>query len=285
MALAQTGLIVERLRAAHPGIEIALVEISTEGDRDQSTLLSAGTGAGWFTSALQQALQRGEADVAVHSYKDLPTKRPEGLTIAAVPLRGDPRDALVSRDGRTLRDLPPGAVIGTGSPRREGQLKAMRPDIEIRPIRGNADTRIRKVDGGEYDATVLGIAGLHRIGMEQRAAEIFGVYDMLPAPAQAAIAVECRAADTETLALLAAIDDPAVRLLVSAERAFLARIDAGCAFPAAAYAERFGSTLKLHGLLAPGGKIVRSKMAGAVETGAGLGRQLAEELMALAGMT
>ncbi len=284
MALAQTALVVEKLRAAHPALEIAIVEIATHGDRDQSTPLSAGEGAGWFTSVLQQAIQSGEVDIAVHSYKDLPTKRPEGLLIAAVPLRGDPRDALVSREGGTLLQLREGAVVGTGSPRREAQLKAIRPDLEIRPIRGNADTRVRKVDDGEYDATVLGLGGLQRIGLDGRAAEVFGVYDMLPAPAQAAIAVECRTADAATRALLAPIDDPLLRQIVTAERSFLARIDAGCHFPAAAYAEHFGSTLKLHALLAPEGRIVRSKMAGAADTAAGLGRQLAEELMALAGM-
>lgn len=279
MALAQTTLVADLLRAAHPGLAIEIVEIATAGDRDQSTPLRDGSGAGWFTSALQEALQRGEADVAVHSYKDLPTARPDGLVIAAVPLRGDPRDALVSRGGLTLKRLAHGAVVGTGSPRREAQLKAIRPDLEVRPIRGNADTRVRKVDEGEYDATVLGIGGLERIGLDGRAAEVFGVYDMLPAPAQAAIAVECRTADEPTRALLRAIDDAAVRTLVTAERSFLAAIEAGCHYPAAAYAERFGSTLKLHAMVAPDGTVRRAKITGPFEAAAGLGRQLAAELL------
>jgi len=201
-----------------------------------------------------------------------------------VPAREDPRDALVAARKMTLKGLPPGAVVGTSSPRREAQLRAMRPDLEIRAIRGNVDTRIAKVDGGEYDAAVLALAGLRRLGIEGRATEIFGVYDMLPAPAQGALAIECRVDDAVTRRLISAIDDPRLRESVTAERSFLAAIDAGCSFPAAAYAEHFGSTLKLHALLAPGGRIVRSKMAGPAETAAGLGRSLAAELMTLAGM-
>lgn len=282
LALAQTALVADRLRATHRDIAIEFVEITTAGDRDQSSPLPEG--AGWFTTAIQEALQRGEIDVAVHSYKDLPTKRPEGLVIAAVPLREDPRDALVSRKGIPLRRLSPGAVVGTSSPRREAQVRALRPDLDVRPIRGNVDTRVAKVDSGEYDAAVLALAGLKRLGIERRAAEIFSLHDILPAPAQGALAMECRAGDEATIELLAAIDDPSLRQLVMAERSFLARIDAGCHFPAAAFAEQFGTTLKLHALLAPGGRIIRSKMAGPAETAAGLGRQLAEELMALAGL-
>ncbi|MGH2608543.1 MAG: hydroxymethylbilane synthase, partial [Tepidiformaceae bacterium] len=271
------------LRARHPGLDVKLVTISTAGDKDQSTPLAEGVG--WFTTAIQEALQRGEVEVAVHSYKDLPTKRPEGLTIAAVPLRDDPRDALVSKNNVPLERLPKGAVVGTSSPRREAQLREIRPDLDIRAIRGNVDTRVAKVDDGEYDAAVLALAGLKRLGLEDRAAEVFGLYDLLPAPAQGVLAVECRSNDAATLELLRSIDDPALRRIVTAERSFLARIDAGCSFPSAAYAEEFGTTIKLHGLLAPGGKIVRSKMAGPLETAGGLGRALAEELMALAGMT
>ncbi|HMS57713.1 MAG TPA: hydroxymethylbilane synthase [Tepidiformaceae bacterium] len=284
LALAQANIVLSRLRTAHPPLQFGLVKIPTAGDRDQTTPLSAGEGAGWFTSALQAALLEGRADLAVHSYKDLPTKRPEGLIIAAVPAREDPRDALVAARKMTLKGLPPGAVVGTSSPRREAQLRAMRPDLEIRAIRGNVDTRIAKVDGGEYDAAVLALAGLRRLGIEGRATEIFGVYDMLPAPAQGALAIECRVDDAVTRRLISAIDDPRLRESVTAERSFLAAIDAGCSFPAAAYAEHFGSTLKLHALLAPGGRIVRSKMAGPAETAAGLGRSLAAELMTLAGM-
>jgi hydroxymethylbilane synthase len=276
LALAQTELVTGLLRS-RSGCEVEVIEIATAGDRDQVSALSEGVG--WFTTALQEALAAGEIDVAVHSFKDLPTKRPPELTIAAVPLREDPRDALVSRSGLPLGRLPAGSVVGTSSPRREAQVLAIRPDLLVRPIRGNVDTRIRKVEAGDYDATVLALAGLRRLGLEDRAAEVFGVYDILPAPAQGALAVECRVADAATRRALAAIDDPDLRLLVTAERSFLATIDAGCQFPAAAYAERFGSTLKLHGMVAPGGRVVRSKITGPVETAAGLGRTLAEEVM------
>jgi hydroxymethylbilane synthase len=284
LALAQARLVADRLEAAAPGLAVELVTIVTAGDRDQATPLAAGERPGWFTTAIQEALQRGEVDIAVHSLKDLPTRRPQGLVIAAVPLREDPRDALVSRTGAPLRSLPPGAVVGTGSPRREAQLRELRPDLDIRPIRGNVETRIRKVREGEYDAAVVALAGLRRLGLEAEAAEIFGFEELLPAPGQGALAVECRADDARARGLLARIDDPAVRLAVTAERSFLAAIEGGCSFPAAAYAEHFGTTLKLHALVASGGRIVRSKMGGPAETAAGLGRQLAEELLQRAGL-
>lgn len=282
LALAQCQIVQRLLVDRHPDLLVEVIVIATAGDRDQESALSEGVG--WFTTAIQDALLREEIDLAVHSYKDLPTKRPAGLSIAAVPIREDPRDALVSRGGHDLKHLRAGAVVGTSSPRREAQLREIRPDLDVRPIRGNVDTRLSKVDGGEYDGTVLAMAGLRRLGLEERASEVFGLYDLLPAPAQGVLAVECRAADGDTLVLARSIDDPALRRVVTAERAFLARIDAGCSFPAAAYAEEFGTTLKLHGLVATGGKIVRSKVGGPLDTAAGLGRSLADELMALAGM-
>lgn len=279
LALAQARLVTARIEAAAPGIRVELVPIATAGDRDQSTPLAEGEQPGWFTTAIQEALQRGDVDIAVHSLKDLPTRRPDGLVIAAVPLREDPRDALVSRDGRTLRDLPPGAIVGTSSPRRAAQVTEIRPDLQVRPIRGNVETRLRRVSEGDYDAAVLALAGLRRLGLDDRVAQVFGFEEMLPAPGQGAIAVECRADDAPTRQLLAFIDDPAIRLAVTAERSFLAAIEGGCSFPAAAYAEHFGSTLKLHALIALDGRIIRSKMGGPAETAAGLGRQLAEELL------
>ena len=284
LALIQTGLVAERIRAANPGLEVEVITILTAGDRDQTTPLPEGEGAGWFTSAIQRALQRGEADIAVHSYKDLPTKRPEGLVIAAVPFREDPRDALVSRTGADLRHLPQGAVVGTSSPRRTAQLLELRPDLDVRAIRGNVDSRIAKVEAGDYDAAVLALAGLRRLGLEARANHVFGFEEMLPSPAQGALAVECRGDDATARAALSAIDDPVLRQTVTAERTFLATIDGGCAFPAAAYAEHFGSTLKLNALIAADGRLFRSKMAGPAETAGGLGKQLARELMALAGL-
>jgi hydroxymethylbilane synthase len=282
LALAQSELVASRLRATRPDVAVEVVEVATAGDRDQVSPIAEGVG--WFTTAIQEALLRGEVDIAVHSYKDLPTSRAEGLVIAAVPLREDPRDALVSRTGQRLDRLPFGAVVGTTSVRREAQLHALRQDLDIRPIRGNVDSRIAKVEAGEYDAAVLAYAGLKRLGVESRASQVFGFEEMLPAPAQGALAVECRSADGSLRALLSEIDDASLRPVVTAERSFLARLEAGCTFPAAAYAELFGSTVKLHALVAPGGRIVRSKVGGPSETAAGLGRMLAEELMALAGM-
>ncbi len=284
LAQVQAELVAAKLRDAHPGLEVEFVVVATAGDQDQSTPLPEGEKPGWFTSAVQDALLLGDADIAVHSYKDLPTKRPAGLTIAAVPMREDPRDALVSGSRASLRGLPAGAVVGTSSPRRTAQVLELRPDLVVRPIRGNVDTRIAKVEAGEFDATVLALAGLRRLGLEDRADHVFGFEEMLPSPAQGALAIECRSDDAATRALLSTIDDPVLRQTVTAERMFLATIDGGCSFPAAAYAEHFGSTLKLNALIATGGRIIRSKMAGPAETAGGLGKQLAEELMGLAGL-
>lgn len=283
LALAQTGTVAEMLRQSNPGLQVETTIISTAGDRDQSSPLSAGEGIGWFTSALQDALLGATVDLAVHSYKDLPTKCPEGLTIAAIPLREDPRDALVSRRNVPLHWLPAGSVIGTSSARRSAQLRATRSDLELRQIRGNVDTRLAKLDAGEYDAIILAFAGLKRLGLEGHVSQLLGFEEMLPAPAQGALAVECRADDAETRRFIAAIDDPSLRQTVTAERTFLATLEAGCSFPAAAYAEHFGTTLKLHALVAAAdGRIFRSKMAGQAQTAAVIGRALAEELMGLA---
>lgn len=281
MAVFQSQLVADRLMAAHPGIRVELVRITTAGDSDVTTPLQGGTTTGWFTTAIQDALLSGTIDLAVHSYKDLPTKRPPGLSIAAIPLRDDPRDAVVSK-GKTLRRLPPGARVGTSSPRREVQIRAIRPDVEVVPIRGNVDSRMAKLDAGEYDAIILALAGLHRIGYEDRVVEILGFEEMLPAPAQGALAVECRTDDEGTRQLLHTVDDPSVRATVTAERSFLAALEAGCSFPAGAHAEEFGSTLKLHAMIARDGQVFRSKMGGPAETAAGLGRALATELTDLA---
>lgn len=283
LALTRTGLVVDRLRTARPGVEIVIVTITTPAGRGQSAPLSSGEGAGWRTAAIQQALASGEIDIAIHNYKDLPTKRPVGLVIASVPLREDSREALVSRHPGGLHELPPGSVVGTSSPRREAQVREVRPDVAVRPIRGGVETRVAQVDAGEYDATVLELAGLRQLGIESRAGHAFGFEEMLPAPAQGALAAECRADDVRTRALLESIDNPAIRVAVTAERVFLATIDGGCGFPAAAHAEQFGTTLKLAGLIAVDGRIIRSKMAGPVATAGSLGRALAEELMALGG--
>ncbi|KAA0240864.1 hydroxymethylbilane synthase [bacterium] len=277
LARVQSEQVASLLRAAHPGIEVRLVEVVTAGDRDQATPLSDGTG--WFTTAIQEALLSGDVDFAVHSYKDLPTAHPEGLVIAAVPAREDPRDALVSRDGAPLAELRQGAVIGTSSPRREAQVLALRPGLQLRPIRGNVDTRVAKVDTGEFDAAVLALAGLRRLGLESRISHIFTLDEILPAPAQGALAVECRADDARTRALLSAIHDHSVAACVTAERCFLAALEAGCSFPAAAHAELGGTTLSIRAMVARDGAIARAHLSGPSETAGELGRALAASLV------
>jgi hydroxymethylbilane synthase len=282
LALIQSRAVAAMLEQANPGSTIELVEVSTDGDRDQSSALATGTG--WFTKAIQQALLEGRVDLAVHSYKDLPTRQPPGLIIAAVPGREDPRDAFISRGGIPLADLPKGSVVGTSSPRREAQLRALRPDVEIRLIRGNVDTRLAKVDAGEYDATVLALAGLRRMGLEHRATRVFTVDEMLPAPAQGALAVECREDDIRTRAAAAAIDQPALRPVIAAERAFMAALEAGCSFPAGAHAVLSGAGLRLEAMVAGNAGITRDAIQGIPAEAANLGTELAKRLLRMAGI-
>jgi len=282
LALAQAGLVADRLRASDPVLDIEIVTISTAGDRDQSTPLSSGEGAGWFTTAIQQALTAGEVDVAVHSYKDLPTKRPEGRLLPPSRSARTRAMRLSAAHPGGLHELPRGAVVGTSSPRREAQVREVRPDVEVHPIRGNVENRVAKVDGASTTRPCwrwLASAPGYRIPRWPR----LRIRGVAAGPRPGALAVECRTDDLRTRTLLEAIDDPAIRVAVTAERVFLATIDGGCSFPAAAFAEQFGTTLKLNALIAADGRIIRSKMAGPVATAAGLGRALAEELMALGG--
>lgn len=221
------------------GVETELVVVSTEGDATQQagTPLAQLGGTGVFVSALREALLAGEVDVAVHSLKDLPTQPEEGIALAAVPLREDPRDVVVARDGLTLGELPAGSVVGTGSPRRATQIKALGLGLDVVGIRGNVGTRIEKVRLRECDAVVLARAGLARIGRLDEVTEVLDPLQVLPAPGQGALAVECRAADTDLVAELATLDDPATRAAVTAERAALATLEGGCSAPIGALAE------------------------------------------------
>jgi hydroxymethylbilane synthase len=216
---------------------VQLVEVVTEGDRSAAALTSLG-GTGVFVAELRKRLLAGEIDLAVHSLKDLPTAAAPGLTVAAIPTRADPRDALVSRDGFALAELPPAAMVGTGSPRRAAQLHATGLGLSVVPIRGNVDTRLRKVADGEVDAIVVAAAGLARLGRLDEASEVLDPAQMLPAPGQGALAVECRA-DDESLrtALAAGLDDSATRAAATAERIVLARLEAGCTAPVGALAD------------------------------------------------
>ncbi|MTD56728.1 hydroxymethylbilane synthase [Amycolatopsis sp. RM579] len=292
LALAQTGIIAEALRQAGENVEI--VKVSTPGDRSHAAIAEIGVGV--FTSALREALQRKEVDVAIHSYKDLPTAPEPGIVLAAVPLREDPRDALIARDGLTLGELPQGSTVGTGSPRRMAQLRALGLGLEIVPIRGNIDTRLRKVADGELDAVVLARAGLARLGRAGEITETLDPIQMLPAPAQGALAVECRVDDVDIEHLLRSIvDDEATRAAVTAERAMLAALEAGCSAPVGALAEVVedldaeGSVIErvsLRGVAAAGldGESVELIRASAVADKSDaerLGRQLAAELLDL----
>lgn len=236
LARTQTAHVVALLQAAHPALEIETVIVQTSGDRSTASLRQIG-GQGVFTRELEAALLDGRIDVAVHSLKDLPSTMPDGLVLAAVPPREDVRDVLVSRFDGGLDALPEGARVGTGSLRRQAQLLAQRPDLHVADIRGNVDTRLRKLADGQYDAIVLAAAGLARLGWLDRATAFLPVDVVLPAPAQAALGVQCRADDHQTRALLMAIDHAPTHVAVRAERAVLRRLGAGCRLPVAAYAE------------------------------------------------
>ncbi len=285
LARTQADLVVEALRQAVPGLEVETSVIRTEGDRRQDVSLEQFGGQGVFVKEIEGALQSREIDIAVHSLKDMPAETPDDLTIAAVPPRADARDALVSRGRLKLADLPTGARVGTDSNRRVVQLRALRPDIVTASVRGNVDTRIRKAESGEFDAVVLAAAGLDRLGVLDRAAQVFEVDEMLPAVGQGILAVEARAADSEVLGALARIDDPATRHAMLAERAFLKRLGAGCRLPVGAYAVVDGPTLSVRGLLATeDDRIFRDTASGPVEKAAALGSTLAERMLAAAGV-
>jgi hydroxymethylbilane synthase len=244
----QSDWAARRLRGH--GAEVAIVEIQTRGDLDQTGPLRALGGEGVFTSELQQALRDGTIDLAVHSYKDLPTEDAEGLLVAAVGPREEPVDALIARHDASLASLPAGARVGTGSLRRQAQLRLCRSDLEIVGIRGNVDTRLRKLDAGAYDAIVLAAAGLIRLGLDARIAERLGPPRMLPAAGQGAVALQCREDDAAMIALVRQLDDLPTRWATEAERALLATLRAGCSAPVAAWARLEGDQLVLDALVA-----------------------------------
>jgi hydroxymethylbilane synthase len=297
MAVSQSGE-VARLITERTGRRVELVGVTTLGDVSKEQMSQIG-GTGVFVSALRESLLRGEVDFAVHSLKDLPTGAAPGITLAATPARDDPRDALVARDGAKLADLPPGARIGTGSARRAAQPMVLRSDVTCVPIRGNAGTRLAKVREGELDAVVLAYAGLARIGRTDQVSEIFEPDNMLPAPGQGALAVECRAADTELTELLGRVDHAPTRAAVTAERSLLAALEAGCTAPVGAYAiQTAGNRLHLEGIVlgAPevsfqpavldssassGRMVIRERGEAETVDAARLGRELAERMLAL----
>lgn len=286
LATTQSGLVGD-LIAARLGRDVELVEISTEGDRSQAagTPLAGTTSTGVFVNALRDALLDGRVDVAVHSLKDLPTYACNGIALAAIPGREDPRDVVVARDGLTLGELPVGSRVGTGSPRRAAQLHALGLGLDVVGVRGNVDTRIGKVRSGEYDAVVLARAGLARIGRLDEATEVLDPLQVLPAPGQGALAVECRA-DDELLGGLVTLDEPHARAAVEAERAVLATLEGGCSAPIGALAEvvegEEGEELWVRAvaLSLDGALAVRMSATGIPTDAVGVGTRLAKEMLA-----
>ena len=265
LALWQTEHVADRLRAAHPGLDVVLVPMSTRGDEVLDRSLAAIGGKGLFLKELEIAMQRGEADCAVHSLKDVPMVLEPGFVLPAILQRADHADAFVSNRFADLDALPQGAVVGTSSLRRQAQLRARRPDLALRDLRGNVNTRLAKLDAGDYDAIVLACAGLARLGFDARIRARLDAPDWLPAPAQGAIAIECRDDTPDTRALIAALDDAATRECVEAERAMNRALHGSCHVPVAAFARRNGARLHLQGLVgaAGDGRVVRAEGEGA----------------------
>jgi hydroxymethylbilane synthase len=282
LALWQAEHVATLLRRAHAGLEIELVPIVTQGDRIQDRSLAAIGGKGLFIKELEVALEEGRADIAVHSMKDLPGDLPAGLGIAAVLERADARDALLTASAVGLDDLPRGARVGTSSLRRQAQLLAARPDLAIEALRGNVDTRLRRLDAGEMDAIVLACAGLIRLGLESRITARLDPRTSLPAVAQGIIGIECRGADSRTRSLVAILEHPATRIAMDAERAFAHRLGGSCQSPIAAHARLEGRRLMLDGLVAEpdGSRLLRETLSGSADDPAALGGQLAERILA-----
>lgn len=287
LALRQTEIASQALIAANLGLTLEPRTIETEGDSSIASLSTLG-GRGVFVIEIEKALLRGDIDIAVHSLKDLPSTETDGLTIAATLTREDPRDALAAKGNSRLSDLGTGAIVGTGSPRRTCQVLALRPDLQIKDIRGNVDTRLRKVQDGEYDAVILAAAGLARLGWLDRASQLFEPEQMLPSVGQGVLAVQVRSDDAEALAVVSAVDDVAARAAAIAERAFERRLGGGCAAAIAAYAtigyapSAARAPLHLRGLVgeAMGGRLLKGEMSGVASEADMLGVRLAEFLIA-----
>lgn len=285
LALAQTYAIRDALLAAWPGLEVGVEQITTKGDLILDRPLSAIGDKGLFVSEIEQAMRERRVDLAVHSAKDLPSELPPDMALAALPARENPLDALVSLRGERLAELPEGARVGTSSLRRACQLRAIRPDLRVADLRGNVDTRLRKLREGQYDAIVLAAAGLRRLGLAGEITELLSPAQMLPAVSQGALGIEARAGDAELAALLAPLDHPATRLAVTTERAFLARLGGGCQVPIAAYAQAEGDQIQLGGMVgARDGRVVRGARRGPAANPSALGTALADELLANGGL-
>ena len=282
LALWQAEHVRQRLQALNPELTIELVTMSTQGDRVLDSPLAKIGGKGLFVKELENGMLEGRADIAVHSMKDVPAELPDGLGIGAILEREDPRDAFVSNTCASVEALPRGARVGTSSLRRQCQLRAVRPDLEILDLRGNVNTRLAKLDNGDYDAIVLAAAGLKRLGMEERIARALPPEEMLPAIAQGVIGIECRSNDARVAALISALNDPYTALRTAAERAMNARLAGGCQAPVAGYSELDGDLLHLRGMVGrtDGSDMVRGDISGPPADAASLGEQLADDLLA-----
>lgn len=282
LALWQAEYVAKCLRDKYPGLAVELVKMTTKGDRILDAPLSKIGGKGLFTKALETAMLEGRIDMAVHSLKDMPAIVPEGLTIACITRRYDAGDAFVSNKYDRFDQLPPGAVVGTSSLRRRAQLLAMRSDLTIRDLRGNVNSRLAKLDGGEYDALILACAGLKRLGFGGRIKEVISRENLLPAVGQGALAIEARAEDREILDLIEFLNHEDTRAAASLERAFLGRVEGGCQVPVGVYAQVKDSGIEAEAVIASldGARVFRGKIKGGIEEAASLGRQLAGSLLA-----
>ncbi|MGP3229540.1 hydroxymethylbilane synthase [Serratia bockelmannii] len=282
LALWQAHYVQQRLMASHPGLQVELVPMVTRGDVILDTPLAKVGGKGLFVKELELALLEGRADIAVHSMKDVPVDFPAGLGLTTICEREDPRDAFVSNRFASLDQLPQGSVVGTSSLRRQCQLRERRPDLIVRDLRGNVGTRLAKLDNGDYDAIILAVAGLKRLGLEQRIRSPLSAEECLPAVGQGAVGIECRLDDSVTRALLAPLNHAATETRVRAERAMNTRLEGGCQVPIGSYAELDGDSLWLRALVgAPdGSQMVRGERRGPVAEAERMGVELAEELLA-----
>lgn len=281
LALWQAEHVATRLRALHPQLDVVLVPMTTQGDRVTDRALADIGGKGLFIKELELALAENRADIAVHSMKDVPTEMPPGMSIAAMLERADAHDAFVSRNFTTFDELPRGARVGTSSLRRQSQLKAARPDLQMLLLRGNVETRLRKLDEGQYDAIILATAGLVRLGLEQRITQSIPFTRSLPAVGQAIVGIECRSDDRRSIDLVAGLNDMQSWLCGGAERAFAHRLQGSCQSPIAGYAEIDNERLTLQGVVgsADGARIFRGTIDGAMNEGERLGVELADRLL------
>ncbi len=282
LALWQADYVATALKSAHPGLEVEIIKMKSKGDKILDVPLAKVGGKGLFTKELEEGLLAGDADIAVHSMKDVPMELPEGLHLPVICPREDPRDAFVSNTYKSFDELPQGAVVGTSSMRRQCQLLARRPDLEIKFLRGNVQTRLRKLDDGEYDAIILAGAGLKRLEQAERITELLDITTLLPACGQGAVGIECRVDDDEVNLMLMALNDNKTQARVLAERAMNRRLEGGCQVPIGGYAELDHGVIVLHGLVGrpDGTEIIHGSVSGHPEDAEELGNVLAEDLLA-----